>query len=295
MPARPATGLVLTTMVAGWFLCSAVNTAGVKAGLTLLKPRSCGFSLTAMQFTAAALFQAALAAATGRLRPLPPGSLVEVSRIACAYTLGFLTLNLAMGLLAASFAETVRGLEPLFSFGLVRLCGGRGGALSLAAGGALATLLVGAALACGAQPNFSRAGLALGMLSNFCFACRSLLTTRMQARCAAQFHAILRCAILRRAIRRRSAAAALCASGRAARLTRRRRNRRPHALPPPTPARPCARATRRPRRRGTWLRAARVARPRPRRTAAGPQRSRILRVRPHYSRDPSPPPPPLCA
>ena len=110
------------------------------------------------------------------------GSLVEVSRIACAYTLGFLTLNLAMGLLAASFAETVRGLEPLFSFGLVRLCGGRGGALSLAAGGALATLLVGAALACGAQPNFSRAGLALGMLSNFCFACRSLLTTRMQAR-----------------------------------------------------------------------------------------------------------------
>ena len=198
-------------MVAGWFLCSAVNTAGVKAGLTLLKPRSCGFSLTAMQFTAAALFQAALAAATGRLRPLPAGSLVEVSRIACAYTLGFLTLNLAMGLLAASFAETVRGLEPLFSFGLVRLCGGRGGALSLAAGGALATLLVGAALACGAQPNFSRAGLALGMLSNFCFACRSLLTTRMQARCAAQFHAILRCAILRRAIRRRCAAAALCA------------------------------------------------------------------------------------
>ena len=182
MATRPATGLVLTAMVAGWFLCSAVNTAGVKAGLTLLKPRSCGFSLTAMQFTAAALFQAALAAATGRLRPLPAGSLVEVSRIACAYTLGFLTLNLAMGLLAASFAETVRGLEPLFSFGLVRLCGGRGGALSLAAGGALATLLVGAALACGAQPNFSRAGLALGMLSNFCFACRSLLTTRMQAR-----------------------------------------------------------------------------------------------------------------
>ena len=201
MPKRPATGLVLTAMVAGWFLCSAVNTAGVKAGLMLLKPRSCGFSLTAMQFTAAALFQAALAAATGRLRPLPAGSLVEVSRIACAYTLGFLTLNLAMGLLAASFAETVRGLEPLFSFGLVRLCGGRGGALSLAAGGALATLLVGAALACGAQPNFSRAGLALGMLSNFCFACRSLLTTRMQARRAAQFRAILRCAILRRAIR----------------------------------------------------------------------------------------------
>ena len=189
--------MVLTAMVAGWFLCSAVNTAGVKAGLMVLKPRSCGFSLTAMQFTAAALFQAALAAATGRLRPLPPGSLVEVSRIACAYTLGFLTLNLAMGLLAASFAETVRGLEPLFSFGLVRLCGGRGGALSLAAGGALATLLVGAALACGAQPNFARAGLALGMLSNFCFACRSLLTTRMQARrravhtqfCGAQFFA----------------------------------------------------------------------------------------------------------
>ena len=189
--------MILTAMVAGWFLCSAVNTAGVKAGLMVLKPRSCGFSLTAMQFTAAALFQAALAAATGRLRPLPPGSLVEVSRIACAYTLGFLTLNLAMGLLAASFAETVRGLEPLFSFGLVRLCGGRGGALSLAAGGALATLLVGAALACGAQPNFSRAGLALGMLSNLCFACRSLLTTRMQARrravhtqfCGAQFFA----------------------------------------------------------------------------------------------------------
>ena len=55
MPARPAAGMVLTAMVAGWFLCSAVNTAGVKAGLTLLKPRSCGFSLTAMQFTAAAM------------------------------------------------------------------------------------------------------------------------------------------------------------------------------------------------------------------------------------------------
>ena len=198
--------MILTAMVAGWFLCSAVNTAGVKAGLMVLKPRSCGFSLTAMQFTAAALFQAALAAATGRLRPLPPGSLGEVSRIACAYTLGFLTLNLAMGLLAASFAETVRGLEPLFSFGLVRLCGGRGGALSLAAGGALATLLVGAALACGAQPNFSRAGLALGMLSNFCFACRSLLTTRMQARrravhaqfCGAQFFAAQFAPTLRR-------------------------------------------------------------------------------------------------
>ena len=104
-----------------------------------------------------------------------------MGRIALVYTLGFLFFNMSYGRLAASFAETVRGLEPLFSFAFVRLLGVRGGLLSAPSAVALATLLVGGVISCASQ-TFDARGLAFGLASNCCFAARSIYVSMLQDR-----------------------------------------------------------------------------------------------------------------
>ena len=162
-----------------WFGSSAVSTACAKVALSMLAPKagSCALTITSVQFTAAAL-AAVAACVLLRRRPLPAAR--ELVFVSIAYTLGFLFLNQSLGRLAASFTETVRGLEPLTSFALAWLLGARGSQLVPVTATALGVVLCGAALSVWAQPNFDVGGLLLGLLANTAFSARSLLVTLLQ-------------------------------------------------------------------------------------------------------------------
>lgn len=183
-PAR----IVLLVAIAVWFTASAVCTSAAKmalsgltqlgAGVTGAAPTSsCALTITTVQFLVAALASSLLAWVQGRRPPDAPRELLMVS---LAYTLGFLLLNQSLGRMAASFTETVRGLEPLTSFLLAKVFSARGGRLALASGLSLLTVLVGAAMSVLAQPKFDGRGLAYGLLANCAFSSRALLVTLLQ-------------------------------------------------------------------------------------------------------------------
>ena len=151
---------------------------------------SCALTITTVQFLAAALASSLLAWVQGRRPPDAPRELLMVS---LAYTLGFLLLNQSLGRMAASFTETVRGLEPLTSFVLAKAFSARGARLPPASALSLLTVLVGAGMSVWAQPKFDGRGLAYGLLANCAFSCRALLVTLLQdaasrrsARCAVE-------------------------------------------------------------------------------------------------------------
>lgn len=177
--ARLTNVVTLGCTVLLWYASSAVCTSCGKAALNHLMPRagSCALSLTTMQFVVSAAATLVACAVLGRR---PPSALRETALVSLAYTLGFLLLNCSLGRLAASFSETVRGLEPLSSFILVRIFAARGGALSLGMGCALMAVLLGAAIAVWAQPAFDVNGLLLGLLANCAFSSRGLLVTLLQ-------------------------------------------------------------------------------------------------------------------
>ena len=170
---------MLSIAVIFWYFSSAVCTSCGKAALNLLLPRagSCALSLTTMQFVISAV---ATVFACGILGRRPPSAPFETFLVSLSYTMGFLLLNCSLGKLAASFSETVRGLEPLTSFILVRIFAARGGALTSGMAGALLCVLLGAALAVWAQPAFDLNGLLLGLLANCAFSSRGLLVTMLQ-------------------------------------------------------------------------------------------------------------------
>ena len=165
--------------IVAWFASSALCSFGTKNTLNSLAPQSCAVGLTTLQFTVSAVIGGAICLVTRQ--SLPPGCWFDMGRIALVYTLGFLFFNMSYGRLAASFAETVRGLEPLFSFAFVRLLGVRGGMLRAPSAVALATLLVGGVMSCASQA-FDARGLAFGLASNCCFAARSIYVSMLQDR-----------------------------------------------------------------------------------------------------------------
>ena len=178
-PSTSAARLTLGACVVAWFGFSAVCTACGKSALTLLAPRagSCALTLTTLQFLSSAA--AGVVVCLGFRRSVP-GACKEVVAVSLAYTLGFLLLNCSLGRLQASFSETVRGLEPLTSFLLVRLLGVRGGQLSRGSATALLAVLAGATLSVWAQPKFDLGGLGFGLLANCAFSSRALLVTMLQ-------------------------------------------------------------------------------------------------------------------
>jgi len=163
--------------IVAWFASSAICSFGTKRSLTSLAPYSCAGTLTTLQFVIAAAVGGATYLATGER--MVPGIKFDVFRVAMAYTFGFLFFNMSYGRLAASFAETVRGMEPLFAFTLARLLGARGGTLSSTSVTALACLLLGGTVSCYAQ-QFDAVGLVLAVAANTCFAGRSILVSQLQ-------------------------------------------------------------------------------------------------------------------
>jgi hypothetical protein len=169
--------LGLGVAIVAWFLTSALCTACAKLALQRLAPHDCALTLTALQFALSALIGAVAARARGHR---VPSARREVLFVSVAYTCGFLFLNLSLGRLHASFAETVRGLEPLTSFALARLLSARGSRPGPVAQLALAGLICGALLSVAAQPVFDARGLAFGLAANACFSARALLVTSLQ-------------------------------------------------------------------------------------------------------------------
>ena len=179
MAISAGTHWVLVPTVVCWFGFSALCTSCGKATLNLLQRSagSCALTLTAMQFLLSAIVTTASCVLLRRSVPPAPR---EVALVSLSYTMGFLLLNCSMGRLQASFSETVRGLEPLTSFILVRLLAARGGQLSSAACAALLAVLAGAAVSVWAQPAFDPRGFAFGLLANVGFSSRALFVTRLQ-------------------------------------------------------------------------------------------------------------------
>ena len=140
-PSEASWRFKLSLCIVAWFASSALCSFGTKNTLSSLAPQSCAVGLTTLQFIVSATIGGAICLVTRQ--SVPRGCWFDMGRIALVYTLGFLFFNMSYGRLAASFAETVRGLEPLFSFAFVRLLGVRGGLLSAPSAVALATLLVG--------------------------------------------------------------------------------------------------------------------------------------------------------
>ena len=178
-PSEASWRFKLGLCIVAWFASSALCSFGTKNTLNSLAPQSCAVGLTTLQFTVSAVIGGAICLVTRQ--SLPPGCWFDMGRIALVYTLGFLFFNMSYGRLAASFAETVRGLEPLFSFAFVRLLGVRGGMLRAPSAVALATLLVGGVMSCASQA-FDARGLAFGLASNCCFAARSIYVSMLQDR-----------------------------------------------------------------------------------------------------------------
>ena len=99
-------------LVGSWYALSALCSASTKSSLNHLQPHSCAVTVTAVQIFIAMVASGTIFWCLGRASP-PRSAMMDVIKISIAYTAGFLLLNLSYGRLAASFAETVRGLEPL--------------------------------------------------------------------------------------------------------------------------------------------------------------------------------------
>ena len=117
-PSEASWRFKLGLCIVAWFASSALCSFGTKNTLNSLAPQSCAVGLTTLQFIFSAVIGGAICLVTRQ--SVPRGCWLDMGRIALVYTLGFLFFNMSYGRLAASFAETVRGLEPLFSFAFVR-------------------------------------------------------------------------------------------------------------------------------------------------------------------------------
>jgi solute carrier family 35 protein E1 len=181
--AAPSTYLLLLIFL--WYTSSAACTASSKRLLATLAPHRCALQLTCAQFALTMLLSALPFIFRCSVPKLPHRVLSHVAGISLSYTAGFSLLNLSLLYVPASFAETLRGLEPLFS-AIVSCClGVRGGALSSWCVLPVLVLVSGGAISCWSQPAafgdrgfFSGTSLALG--ANLAFALRSALTTAAQ-------------------------------------------------------------------------------------------------------------------
>merc|ERR1712087_299431 len=107
-PTKPPMALICGCILA-WFAASAVCTSASKRALIAFVPYRCGFFLTVSQFALSVSLALALCILFRQRILLEQRALVRAAAIATAYTAGFALLNLSLGKLHASFAETVGG------------------------------------------------------------------------------------------------------------------------------------------------------------------------------------------
>ena len=86
----------LAASVVTWFSSSALCTVNAKWVLEGLAPRTCGLTVTVLQFAFSSVAAVIVVLVLG-LSPLRAALLPRVVLISLAYTLGFLFLNLSLG------------------------------------------------------------------------------------------------------------------------------------------------------------------------------------------------------
>lgn len=182
--ARAQTSTLLL-LIAFWYASSATCTASSKRLLATLAPHRCALQLTCAQFAITTLLSASPFVLRCSLPKLPRRVFFHVAGISLSYTAGFSLLNLSLLYVPASFAETLRGLEPLFSAVVSCGLGVRGGALNSWCVLAVLVLVSGGIISCWSQPAASRdrglyAGTSFALGANLAFALRSVLTTAAQ-------------------------------------------------------------------------------------------------------------------
>jgi drug/metabolite transporter (DMT)-like permease len=175
----------LLLLIVAWYASSAACTACSKRLLATLAPHRCALQLTCAQFAVTSLLSASPFLVQRSLPKLPGRVLCHVGAISLSYTAGFALLNCSLLYVPASFAETLRGLEPLFSALVSCGLGVRGGALNRWCGLSVLVLVSGGAISCWSQPAASRdtgfySGTSLALGANLAFALRGVFTTAAQ-------------------------------------------------------------------------------------------------------------------
>merc|ERR1711966_386839 len=171
--ASPRAMLVLFACVVLWYVAGALTNSTSKQAL---KASSHPFWLTFMQHCSAALC-GRIAFKGLQIRPYKPlesSAVPAIASLVAVYSLGFLLTNASFGAVNASFVDTVKAGEPIFtvllSFLLLRQSTSMSVLLSLL------PVVIGVSVSSMSEASFNILGFALAMSSNCCFSARSVLS-----------------------------------------------------------------------------------------------------------------------
>merc|ERR1712070_797394 len=165
--------LVLVLCVGLWYVAGALTNSTSKQAL---KASANPFWLTFMQHLAAAVC-GRIAFRGMQIRPYKPlelSALPSIASLVTVYSVGFILTNASFGAVNASFVDTVKAGEPIFtvllSFLLLRQTTSISVLLSLL------PVVVGVSVSSMSEASFNILGFALAMSSNCCFSARSVLS-----------------------------------------------------------------------------------------------------------------------
>ncbi len=116
-----------------------------------------------------------------RFQPIASGDqLRKTALLASVFTMGFVTLNWALGMMHVSLVMTLRATEPMFTLLLASVLL-RAEPVTWRMGAALLPVIAGAALSSAESADVSFMGLAVVFLCNVFFALRGIVTKRIKA------------------------------------------------------------------------------------------------------------------
>ena len=99
---------------------------------------------------------------------------------ASVFTLGFITLNWALGMMHVSLVMTLRATEPIFTL-LLSAFLLKSEQVSWGMAASLMPVIAGAALSSAESSDFRLVGLAISIVCNVMFSLRGILTKRLKA------------------------------------------------------------------------------------------------------------------
>ena len=116
-----------------------------------------------------------------RFQPIASGDqLRKTALLASVFTMGFVTLNWALGMMHVSLVMTLRATEPMFTLLLASVLL-RAEPVTWRMGAALLPVIAGAALSSAESADVSFVGLAVVFVCNIFFALRGIVTKRIKA------------------------------------------------------------------------------------------------------------------
>mmetsp|Transcript_14431 Transcript_14431/g.25844 ORF Transcript_14431/g.25844 Transcript_14431/m.25844 type:complete len:325 (-) Transcript_14431:46-1020(-) len=187
--------VVLAGLVAVWYGSSMLSATSSKtllvggslAGLQADAPGLTALELTGIQMLCASLLAmvTSILSHRGGVRQLIPASVdafIRTVSLACVFSVGFITLNLAYTLMSTSLANTLRAMEPICSLFLAWVTTKQRIPLQLIF--AVAVIVCGACLASYGNAEFTLMGLLFCTIANFAFAYRTIQYKEIRRRYA---------------------------------------------------------------------------------------------------------------